>query len=67
MLHEGGLPDHMLRPRALDFLGDVIYEQAQTFGFQDGFLVLTLVFVAALIPAYVLGRSRIRAPRPANA
>lgn len=62
MLHEGGVPDHLLRPRALDFLGETIYEQAQTFGFQDGFLVLTVVFVAALIPAYVLGRSRTRAP-----
>jgi len=33
----------------------VIHAQASTFGFQDGFMVICLVFVVALIPAWILG------------
>ena len=42
---------------AMQYLGDVIYYQARTFGFQDSFLLISLVFCIALIPALVLRRA----------
>ena len=44
--------------QALHFLGRVIDTQAQTIGFQDGFMIIAVVFVAALLPAMMLGRER---------
>jgi MFS transporter, DHA2 family, multidrug resistance protein len=41
---------------ALHFLGKVVYAQAYTLGFRDCFMLLTLIFVLALIPAWVMGR-----------
>jgi len=55
---EAGLPAELHRPGALHYLGDVIHAQASTFGFQDGFLLLVLFFLAAMIPAWLLGRIR---------
>lgn len=55
---EAGLPEELHLPGALHYLGDVIHAQASTFGFQDGFLLLVLFFLAAMIPAYILGRIR---------
>jgi hypothetical protein len=40
---------------ALHYLGRVIYAQAYTLAFRDNFLIVTLVFVLALIPAWVMG------------
>jgi hypothetical protein len=42
----------------LDHLGQVIEAQANTMGFQDGFLLIGIVFLGALIPAYILAKSR---------
>jgi EmrB/QacA subfamily drug resistance transporter len=53
---EAGLPEGLHRSGALHYLGEVIHAQASTFGFQDGFLMLVFFFVAAMIPAYLLGR-----------
>ena len=41
---------------ALHFLGKVVYAQAYTLGFRDCFMLLTLIFMLALIPAWVMGR-----------
>jgi EmrB/QacA subfamily drug resistance transporter len=43
---------------ALHFLGRVVYAQASTLGFRDCFMLLTLIFVLALIPAWVMGRKK---------
>jgi hypothetical protein len=34
----------------------VVYAQAYTLAFRDCFLIVTLVFILALIPAWVMGR-----------
>ncbi len=54
LLSESGVPEALHHPGALDYLGKVLEAQANTFGFQDGFMVIAAVFVAALIPAYIL-------------
>ncbi|MGK0168730.1 MAG: DHA2 family multidrug resistance protein [Gammaproteobacteria bacterium] len=60
LLTEAGLPDEMRSTTALHYLGEVIQAQASTRGFQDGFLILVVSFVAAMVPAYFLGRTRRR-------
>lgn len=52
-----GLPDHQQVPAALQFLGQVIAIQANTQAFRDGFLVVMLVFLAALLPTWLLHRA----------
>ncbi len=61
VLAEGGIAEGVRQALALDHLGQMIQAQAETLAFQDGFRLVALVFVVALIPAWVLGRSRIRA------
>ncbi len=58
LLHNSGVADAIVQPGALHFLGRVIEAQAQTMGFQDGFMIIAVVFVAALLPAMMLGRER---------
>ena len=58
LLMGGGIPKTMLDQGALDYLGSVIYLQAQTFGFQDTFLFICFAFALAFIPAWILGRTR---------
>ena len=43
---------------ALHYLGQVVHAQATARGFQDGFLVLSIGFLLAIIPALLLGRRR---------
>jgi EmrB/QacA subfamily drug resistance transporter len=58
LLGEAGVPEALHRSGALDYLGKVIHAQAVSLGFQDGFMVIALVFVAALIPALVLRKTK---------
>ncbi len=58
LLSESGVPEAMQQTGALDYLGQVINAQASTFAFQDAFMVIALVFVAALIPAWVLRQTK---------
>ncbi|MDN3519200.1 MDR family MFS transporter [Aquisalimonas lutea] len=51
-----GVEPGRLEPDALRFLGDVVYRQAYTLGFQDSFLALGVVFLLALFPAWLMGR-----------
>lgn len=55
VLREAGVPDTVTEPGALHFLGQVIEAQALTLGFQDGFLIFVIVFMLAMIPAWMLG------------
>lgn len=58
LLGAEGIPPAAQQPIALDHLGKMIHAQATTFGFQDGFLMIAAVFFCALVPAWVLGRTR---------
>jgi hypothetical protein len=40
----------------LHFLGRVVHAQAYSMAFRDSFLIVTLVFILALIPAWIMGR-----------
>jgi DHA2 family multidrug resistance protein len=57
LLHRSGVPDAVLGPGALEYLGSVIYAQARTLGFQDAFFHICFAFVLALVPAWFLGRA----------
>ena len=63
VMKTAGLPDFQQMPAALDFLGQTIVLQANTLAFRDGFLVVTLIFIAALAPTWVLYRAT-RGPQP---
>ena len=55
LLGNVGVPEAARAPGALHYLGRVIEAQANTLGFQDGFMLITGIFLGALIPAWVLG------------
>ena len=57
LLAEEGVPAALRDALALDHLAKMIEAQAETLAFQDGFRLLALVFIAALIPAWFLGRT----------
>jgi len=58
ILSSEGIPQSLQQPVALNHLGKMIYAQASTFGFQDGFLMIAILFLGALVPAWILGRAR---------
>ena len=58
LLSQGGASETLLRPGSLNYLSRVIEAQANTLGFQDGFMIIAVVFVCALVPALMLGNSR---------
>lgn len=60
IVRTAGLPDFQQLPAALQFLGQVISIQANTRAFHDGFLVVTLVFLIALVPTWMLHRAQSR-------
>jgi MFS transporter, DHA2 family, multidrug resistance protein len=64
LMHRAGVPDAVLGPGALDYLGDVIYAQALGLGFQDAFFLICFAFVLALVPAWLLGRAGRAQPVP---
>ncbi|MEQ8192850.1 MAG: DHA2 family efflux MFS transporter permease subunit [Rhodospirillales bacterium] len=68
LLNEAGVPEAVQEPGALNYLGKVIYAQAETLGFQDAFMIIGWVFILVLIPAWILSRSRneYALPRPAK-
>ena len=57
LLDESGVPAAVHQPGALHYLGNVIEAQATTLGFQDGFSFISIVFVCALIPVWILKRA----------
>jgi len=58
MLTEGGLTGIAREWGATDYLSRTIYAQARTFGFQDTFLIISVAFLIALIPALMLARKK---------
>jgi len=58
ILSDSGLPETAQQSGALNYLGSVIHAQAITFGFQDAFLVICMIFIATLIPAYMIKRTK---------
>ncbi len=58
LLNAAGVPSPTDGAVALDFLGKVLYAQANTFAFHDSFRQIALIFGLTLIPAFILGRSR---------
>jgi len=58
MLGAAGVPEALQQSAALHYLGRVVTAQADTLGFQDGFMAIALLFIAALIPAWLFGRAR---------
>lgn len=52
LLQQGGVAEAFHRSGALHFLGQVIEAQARTQGFKDGFMLLSVVFILALVPAW---------------
>lgn len=57
-LAAGGLPDIVKQGAAMNYLDQVISAQATMFAFQDGFVALTLIALAPLIPVLLLFRRR---------
>jgi DHA2 family multidrug resistance protein len=58
LLARAGIPDEMQMAGAMNYLGRVIHAQAYTMGFRDSFLVVALIFAFALIPAWIMGRTK---------
>ena len=58
LLAQLGVPPDLQLPGALHFLDRVVHAQAYTSGFRDSFLIIALVFTLALIPAWIMGRTR---------
>ncbi|MEC8138211.1 MAG: MFS transporter, partial [Pseudomonadota bacterium] len=58
LLNKSGVPEAVHSPGSLHYLGQVVQAQANTLGFQDGFMILAMVFILAMIPAYILGKAR---------
>ncbi len=58
MLAQAGVSEDLQMSGALHYLGRVIYAQAYTMGFRDSFLIVAAVFTLALIPAWIMGRSK---------
>jgi len=54
IMHVAGLPDTQVMAGAAQFLGQTIVIQANTAAFRDGFIVVTLVFLIALIPTAIM-------------
>jgi EmrB/QacA subfamily drug resistance transporter len=56
LLAQAGAPPDLQSSGALHFLGRVVHAQAYSMAFRDSFLIVTLVFILALIPAWIMGR-----------
>lgn len=58
LLNAGGVPDALLDSLALDYLGEVVNAQANTLGFQDGFIAVGVVSMCSIIPVLLLRRKQ---------
>ena len=56
LLAEAGIAVSDQGSVALNYLGEVVYAQASTLGYQDAFLILGLIAFAGLLPAWILAR-----------
>ena len=60
MLGAEGIPNAAHNPIALNYLGNVVEAQANTLGFQDGFMWIALATCISLVPATLLMLQRHR-------
>lgn len=51
-----GLPESVQTGGALRFLDSIIFQQASTLGFQDAYMLLSIIAVGGLFPAWVMSR-----------
>jgi MFS transporter, DHA2 family, multidrug resistance protein len=58
LLARSGVPEDLVGPGALHYLGRVIHAQAYTMGFRDAFLLVAIVYVLAMIPAWIMSRAK---------
>lgn len=58
LLNAGGVPDALLDSLALDYLGEVVNAQANTLGFQDGFIAVGVVSMCSIVPVLLLRRKQ---------
>jgi EmrB/QacA subfamily drug resistance transporter len=58
LLADGGISEAAQQSGALNYLGTVIHAQAITLGYQDAFLMICIIFVITLIPAWILKRTK---------
>jgi EmrB/QacA subfamily drug resistance transporter len=58
LLAQAGVPENLQAAGAMNYLSKLIYAQAYTMGFRDSFLVVAMIFVFALIPAWLMGRNQ---------
>ncbi|MEQ1776608.1 MAG: DHA2 family efflux MFS transporter permease subunit [Burkholderiales bacterium] len=58
LLARSGVPEDLQAAGALHYLGRVIHAQAYTMGFRDSFLMVAIIFTLALIPAWIMGRTK---------
>jgi hypothetical protein len=56
LLAQAGASPDVQSAGALHFLGQMLYAQAYTLGFRDCFMIVTVVFLLAFIPAWLMGR-----------
>ena len=54
VLGEEGFAEALRSPVALNYLSDMVHAQANTLGFQDGFVAIAIVSFLGLIPVAVL-------------
>ena len=62
LLSEAGVADAIEHSGALHYLGQVVYAQANTAGFQDSFTALAIASVCGLVPVYILSRTPAHPP-----
>ena len=56
LLAQAGVAPDAQTAGALHYLGRVVYAQAYTLGFRDCFMIVTVVFILAFIPAWLMGK-----------
>lgn len=54
----GGAMGDLAQGYAADFLGRVVYAQANTWAYREGFILLAIVFLAAMAPAWLMRFTR---------
>ncbi len=66
LLAQAGVSEDVQMAGALHFLERVVYAQASMLGFRDSFLICALVFMIAMIPAWLMGRAQGHGDAPGN-
>ena len=57
IIAEAGVPETVRAPGVFHYLGDMIYAQASTMGYHDAFMVLAVVALLGVFPAWVMAQS----------